>query len=387
MEYKKIHAQRILTEIGWLENGLLTIDKQGIIIAIEQAKSPSPNNLTIMPALIDSHIHGAKGMDVMDASHQALNTISLYLAEHGVGAFLATTVTDSTEKIEAALVQIKQSYQQGVDGAQLLGAYLEGPFFTAKHKGAHPQNLLQAPARMLLERWLKLADGTLKCIALAPEYLNSLSIIRWLRLQNIRVMLGHTNANYQTIKSALTAGASGVVHCYNGMQGLHHREPGAVGAAFTSPNCQTEIIADGYHVHHAAINIAHRCCNDQLLLISDAMRAAGMPNGDYKLGEMNVHMQNNVVRTDDGGLAGSTLSLDVAVNHLANAANIAFEQAWLHASIYVANALGIGNVLGSIRVGKQANLVLLTPQKQIIATLVNGNTVYKGQDHDNYQLC
>jgi len=185
MEYKKIHTQRILTEVGWLENGLLTIDKQGIIIAIEQAKSPSPNNLTIMPALIDSHIHGAKGMDVMDASHQALNTISRYLAAHGVGAFLATTVTAPAKKIESALMQIKQSYQQGLDGAQLLGAYLEGPFFTAKHKGAHPQNLLQAPDRKLLERWLKMADGTLKCIALAPEYPNSLSIIRCKVISNI----------------------------------------------------------------------------------------------------------------------------------------------------------------------------------------------------------
>lgn len=386
MAFKQIHAQRILTEMGWLENGIVTIDDSGNIIAIESANQPCSNNITLMPALIDTHIHGAMGMDVMDANHEALNTISTFLAKHGVGAFLATTVTESAENIEAALIQIKESYQQGLEGAELLGGYLEGPFFTAKNRGAHPETLLQSPNKSLLNKWLKIADGTLKCVALAPEYPESLSTISWLKSQNIRVMLGHTNADYQTIKAALVAGASGVVHCYNGMSGLHHREPGTVGAAFTTPNCQTEIIADGHHVHPAALNIALRCCNEQLLLISDAMRATGMPNGDYYLGEMLVHMQDNIVRTDAGGLAGSTLSLDNAVNTLADAAEISFEKAWLHGSLYPARALGIEHKLGSISVGKQANLVLLSPQKQIVATLVKGNAIYKIENYDNYNI-
>lgn len=386
MEYNQIHAQRILTEVGWLDNGILTINNHGEIIAIEATKQVCPNNLMIMPALIDSHIHGAKGMDVIDASHQALNTISLFLAEHGVGAFLATTVTESNEKIESALMQIKQSYQQGLDGAQLLGSYLEGPFFTTKHKGVHPENLLCAPDNTLLQRWLNIADGTLKCVALAPEYPGSLAIIDWLKKHNIRVMLGHTNADFDTIQSALLAGASGVVHCFNGMSGLHHRQPGTVGAALTVPHCQTEIIVDGHHVHPVAINIAHRCCNDNLILISDAMRATGMPNGDYYLGKTLVHMQDNVVRTEQGGLAGSTLTLDVAVNKLADAANIRFAQAWLHGSTYVAKALGIDHVLGSIGINKQANLVLLSPHKKIIATLVKGKIVYKAEGYDKHQL-
>lgn len=386
MEYKQIHAQRIFTEMGWLENGILTIDNDGKIVSIEAATQPCTNNISIMPALIDTHIHGAKGADVMDASHEALNTISLFLAQHGVGAFLATTVTESHAHIEAALTQIKTSYHQGLDGAELLGGYLEGPFFTAKHKGAHPEALLQAPEKELLEQWLKIADGTLKCVALAPEYPDSLSTISWLRAQNIRVMLGHTNASYETIQSALLAGANGVVHCYNGMSGLHHREPGAVGAAFTIPNCQTEIIADGHHVHPAAINIALRCCDQQLLLISDAMRATGMPNGDYYLGELLVHMEDNIVRTDGGSLAGSTLTLDSAVQTLAKAGDISFEQAWLHGSQYPAQALGIDQELGSLAPGKQANLVLLTPQKQIVATLVKGKTVFKSEEYTKHNL-
>lgn len=376
MEFKQIHAKQVFTPVGWLDNAIVDI-KDGKIIDIKPSDTPCPNQFKLMPALIDTHIHGVMGADTMDATHQSLNTISSFLASHGVGAFLATTVTESHEKIEAALVQVKESIKQGVAGATILGSYLEGPFFNAVHKGAHPEELLQAPDRELIEKWLKLADGTLKCIALAPEYPSALPIIKWLCSQNIRVMIGHTNADYDTTKAALLAGASGVVHCYNGMSGLHHRNPGVVGAALSIDNCQTEIIVDGHHVHPAAVSIAHKCCGHNLLLITDAMRATGMPNGDYYLGQLPVHMENDVVRTQDGSLAGSTLTLDRAVNNLANFTRITFEQAWLHGSHYPAKALGIDNQLGTIAVNKVANLVLLNEQNQVTATMVNGNFVYQ----------
>lgn len=376
MEYKQIQARRILTPAGWLDDGIITIIDQKIT-AIKKSHSRCLNDITIMPALIDTHIHGVMGADTMDASHESLNTISCFLAQHGIGAFLATTVTETHDKIEAALKQIKLSTQQGVDGAMLLGAYLEGPFFNPIHKGAHPESLLHAPDQQLLEKWLTLAAGTLKCIALAPEYPNSGLLISWLRSQNIRVMLGHTNADYQVTKAALLAGANGVVHCYNGMSGLHHRNPGVVGAALSTPNCQTEIIVDGHHVHPAAVDIALKCCGQQLLLVSDAMRATGMPDGSYYLGQQLVNMKDNVVRADDGSLAGSTLTLDRSVNNLADFANIPFEQAWLHGSYYPAKALGLDHCLGSISPGKQANIVLLNSENHLIATLVNGKIVYQ----------
>lgn len=375
MGSKQIHAQRILTPSGWFENGIVTIT-DGKISAIEKSQQPCNSDITLMPGLIDTHIHGVMGVDTMDGTHEALNTISCFLAKFGIGAFLATTVTDTHQQIETALRQVKQSMAIGVDGATILGSYLEGPFFNATHKGAHPESLLQPPDKALLAKWIAIADGTLKCIALAPEYPDSLAIIAWLRSQNIRVMLGHTNADYQTTCDALLAGANGIVHCYNGMSGLHHRNPGVVGAAFSMPNCQTEIIVDGHHVHPAAVDIALTCCKENLLLISDAMRATGMPNGSYYLGKLLVHMQDQVVRTDDGGLAGSTLTLDNAVQNLANFTNISFEQAWLHGSYYPAKALGIDHYLGSIAPGQEANLVLLSEDRQIIKTIVKGNTVF-----------
>lgn len=376
MEFEKIYAKQALTPVGWLANAMLTI-KNGKIIKIEQTDKFCSDNIKVLPALIDTHVHGVMGADTMDANHEALNTMSCFLAQHGIGAFLATTVTESHEKIEAALVQVKQSIKQGVAGATLLGSYLEGPFFNAVHKGAHPETLLHAPDRKLIEKWLALAEGTLKCIALAPEYPNALEIIAWLRSINIRVMVGHTNADYQTTKAALLAGASGVVHCYNGMSGLHHRNPGVVGAALTIDNCQTEIIIDGHHVHPVAVDIAYKCCGKNLLLISDAMRATGMSDGDYQLGKLKVHVQDHIVWTEDGSLAGSTLTIDRAVSNLADYANISFAQAWLHGSFYPAKALGIDDTLGSIAPNKLANLVLLNDNNQIVATIINGHVVYK----------
>ncbi|OCG35876.1 N-acetylglucosamine-6-phosphate deacetylase [Gilliamella sp. Gris1-4] len=376
MEFKQIHAKQVLTPLGWLNNIIVNI-KEGKIIDIKPSDKPCSNQIKLLPALIDTHIHGVMGVDTMDATHESLNTMSNFLAKHGVGAFLATTVTESNDKIEAALIQVKKSIKQGVTGATLLGSYLEGPFFNATHRGAHPKELLHAPDRTIIEKWLNLAEGTLKCIALAPEYPNTLAIIKWLHSLNIRVMIGHTNADYETTKAALLAGANGVVHCYNGMSGLHHRNLGVVGAALSIDNCQTEIIVDGYHVHPSAVAIAHKCCGKNLLLITDAMRATGMPNGDYSLGKLRVHMENNVVRTENGSLAGSTLTLDCAVNNLANFTSISFEQAWLHGSYYPAKALGIDNTLGSITPGKTANLVLLDEHNQLIATIVNGNIVYQ----------
>jgi N-acetylgalactosamine-6-phosphate deacetylase len=383
MESKRIHAGRIFSESGWIDNGVITIDEQGNILTVTEAGSgePAPNDLIVMPALIDTHIHGAAGADVMDASHEALNKISRHLARHGVGAFLATTVTAGHDNIEQALAQVRDSSRQGVDGAEILGAYLEGPFFTPKHKGAHPEALLHAPDKSTLEKWIEIADGTLKCVALAPEYPDAFGLIAWLRTQKIRVMLGHSNADYALTQRALQHGANGVVHCYNGMNGLHHREPGMVGAAFTSDGCDVELIVDGHHVHPAAVNVAQRCCGDRLLLISDAMRATGMPDGDYMLGEMLVHMKDGMVRTDSGGLAGSTLTLDNAVSHFSDACDISFEQAWMYGSLYPARALNVADVLGSIAPGKRANLVLLTPEHHIVATIVSGKLSYCAESH------
>ncbi|END5390779.1 N-acetylglucosamine-6-phosphate deacetylase [Vibrio vulnificus] len=381
-EQQHYRAQRILHGDHWLQDAVLSVDSQGNISAIAAYDPQQHGTVTdlgavsLMPGLIDSHVHGSQGCDVMDATHASLNTMSRYFASLGVTAFVATTVTAPVAKIRAALAQVAKSKQQGVEGAEILGAYLEGPYFTEKNKGAHPTQWFRELAVEELDNWISYSDNQLLKVALAPEKEGALAAIRYLANQGISVMLGHTDASYQQVKLALDAGAKGIVHCYNGMRGLHHRDPGVVGAGLLHPECYVEMIADGHHVHPAAIEVAHRCCGSRMTLITDAMCATGMPDGQYTLGEYQVEMKQGVVTTQEGGLAGSTLTLIEGVKNIQRWLNLPFEQAWLMASHTPAKSLGIQHQLGTLEVGKRASMVALGSDFSIDKTWVNGRLVF-----------
>ncbi|MCA0759774.1 N-acetylglucosamine-6-phosphate deacetylase [Vibrio vulnificus] len=381
-EQQHYRAQRILHGDHWLQDAVLSVDSQGNISAIAAYDPQQHRTVTdlgavsLMPGLIDSHVHGSQGCDVMDATHASLNTMSRYFASLGVTAFVATTVTAPVAKIRAALAQVAKSKQQGVEGAEILGAYLEGPYFTEKNKGAHPTQWFRELAVEELDNWISYSDNQLLKVALAPEKEGALAAIRYLANQGISVMLGHTDASYQQVKLALDAGAKGIVHCYNGMRGLHHRDPGVVGAGLLHPECYVEMISDGHHVHPAAIEVAHRCCGSRMTLITDAMCATGMPDGQYTLGEYQVEMKQGVVTTPEGGLAGSTLTLIEGVKNIQRWLNLPFEQAWLMASHTPAKSLGIQHQLGTLEVGKRASMVALGSDFSIDKTWVNGRLVF-----------
>lgn len=378
-------AQRVLHGETWLDDALITIDSDGIITAIETFDATQHANFTdlgkvnLLPGMVDTHVHGAKGCDVMDASHESLDTMSCYFASLGVTAFVPTTITAPVTKVRAALQQVAKSKQRGVEGAEILGAYLEGPYFTEKHKGAQPTKWFRDLSVEELDDWISYCDNNLITVALAPEKAGAIDAIRHLCKQGIKVTLGHSDASYEQVKQAFDAGASGVVHCYNGMRGLHHRDPGVVGAGLTHPNCYVEMIADGHHVHPAAIDIAHRCCGSRLTLITDAMSATGMPDGEYTLGEYTVHMKDGVVTTDVGGLAGSTLTLLTAVKNIQQWLNLPLEQAWLMASLAPAQSLGLHHQIGTLEVGKRASMVAVKSDFSIERTWVNGRLVFKAE--------
>ncbi|KGY14332.1 N-acetylglucosamine-6-phosphate deacetylase [Vibrio tubiashii] len=387
-------AQRILHGETWLDDAVIQVDEHGIICAIEafnsklHASSIDLGAVNLLPGLIDSHVHGAKGCDVMDASHDSLDTMSRYFASLGVTAFVATTVTAPVAKIRAALQQVAKSKRQGVAGAEILGAYLEGPYFTEKNRGAHPTNWFRSLSVEELDSWISYSDNQLISVALAPEKAGALDAIRYLDQQGIRVMLGHTDASYDQVQHAMDAGASGIVHCYNGMRGLHHRDPGVVGAGLVNSKSYVEMIADGHHVHPAAIDVAHRCCGNRMTLITDAMSATGMPDGDYMLGEYTVCMKQGVVTTDTGGLAGSTLTLSRAVQNIQQWLNVPLEQAWLMASLTPAQSLGLHNQLGSLEVGKRASMVAIQSDFSIVKTWVNGCLVFEAESRTSQEaLC
>lgn len=375
-----IRAKRVLTDLGWIENSIVTAIN-GVITAIKACDEEVISNNQfdvdlLVPAFIDTHVHGGAGVDVMDGHHDALNTLSTYLASQGVGAFLATTVTAPFEDIEAALKQVSNSYFQGVDGAELLGSYLEGPYFTPENKGAHSESLFRELDVSELCHWIDISNNTLKVVALAPEKKGAITAIQYLKSRGVNVMLGHSAADYEMTSSALEAGADGLVHCFNGMKGVHHREPGAVGAGLSHDSAVLELIADGHHVHPAVMKVCCRCAPNRLVLISDAMRAAGMPDGPYLLGEVPVTMKNGIVRTENGGLAGSTLSLSQAVRTLVNEVGESLENAINMATITPAKLLGVSDRLGSIALGKSASFVSLTESLDVSATWVNGKQVW-----------
>ncbi|EOV3349988.1 N-acetylglucosamine-6-phosphate deacetylase [Vibrio cholerae] len=379
---QRFRAQRVLHGDKWQPDAVVTVDDTGVITAIEaydvqrHADAVDLGQVDLLPGLLDSHVHGSKGCDVMDATHESLNTLSLYFASLGVTAFVATTVTAPVAKIRAALTQVAKSKQEGVAGAEILGSYLEGPYFTEKNKGAHPTQWFRELALEELDDWISYSDNQLLKVALAPEKSGALEAIRYLDAHGVKVMLGHSDASYEQVQLALDAGAKGIVHCYNGMRGLHHRDPGVVGAGLLHPECYVEMIADGHHVHPAAIEVAHRCCGSRMTLITDAMCATGMPDGQYTLGEYQVEMQQGVVTTQSGGLAGSTLTLLDGVKNIQRWLNLPVEQAWLMASLTPATSLGIQHQLGTLEVGKYASMVAISSDFSIEKTWVKGRLVF-----------
>lgn len=355
-----LRARRVLTEQGWLDDHQLRIN-DGVITAIE----PIPAGITVRdaellcPAYIDTHVHGGAGVDVMDDAPDVLDTLAKHKAREGVGAFLPTTVTAPLEAIHGALRRIARRTLSGGPGAEVLGSYLEGPYFTPLNKGAHPPALFRELDIAELNTLSDVSQNTLRVVALAPEKTGAQQAIRHLKQRGIRVMLGHSGATYAQTLAAFDAGADGLVHCYNGMTGLHHREPGMVGAGLTDTRAWLELIADGHHVHPGAMRLCCCCAKDRIVLITDAMQASGMPDGHYSLCGEEVSMQDGVVRTAAGGLAGSTLSLDAAVRNMVEHADITAENAIHMASLHPARLLGIANQLGSLAPGKRANLIAL----------------------------
>ena len=355
-----LRARRVLTKQGWLNDHQLCM-AHGVITAID----PIPAGVTardaelLCPAYIDTHVHGGAGVDVMDDAPDVLDTLALHKAREGGGAFLPTTVTAPLEAIHGALRRIARRCQNGGPGAQILGSYLEGPYFTPQNKGAHPPELFRELDIAELDALIAVSQNTLSVVALAPEKPGALEAIRHLKQRGVRVMLGHSAATHDQTLAAFDAGADGLVHCYNGMTGLHHREPGMVGAGLTDPRAWLELIADGHHVHPGAMRLCSCCAKDRMVLITDAMQAAGMPDGRYTLCGEEVTMQSGVVRTASGGLAGSTLSLDAAVRNMVEHARVTAEDAIHMASLHPARLLGIDNQLGSLAPGKRANIISL----------------------------
>lgn len=330
----------------------------------------------IAPGLVDTHIHGYKNKDIMDAEKGALNVISEGLLECGVTSFLPTTLTDTTERLNDAVKVVAEEYKK-IRGAKVRGIFLEGPFFTEKYKGAQNEKYMSDPNIEKLKTWKKLSDNLVNKIAIAPERNGAIDFIKKANAIGVSVALGHSDANYDEAMSAIDAGANIFVHTFNGMSGLHHRNPGMVGAAMNS-EAISELICDGHHVNPVAVNILiDKKGYDKVALITDCMMAGGMPDGSYKLGEFPVEVKGGMAKLESGSLAGSILKLKDAIKNVVNWDIVDIYEAIQMASLIPAKSVGIDDVCGKIKKGYEADFILLDDDLNLKRTFLNGVERYR----------
>ena len=341
------------------------------------------SSCTLVPGFIDVHIHGSGGADVMDATPEGLETISRFLVRHGVTGFYATTVTASRAATLAAVENAARyaesgqagNGEEGAAGARMLGVHLEGPFLSPEFPGAQNPAHIRPPSASEFEELLR--AGPVRLMTLAPEAPGADTLIGMAAAAGVKVVLGHTAATFEQATAAVDAGVSQATHTYNAMTGLHHRRPGALGATLSDDRIYAQLIADGIHVHPAAMRILGRCKGPKrTLLISDAIRAAGMPAGRYEMGRLPVIVEDGACRLEDGTLAGSVLTLDAALRMFMSATGWPLVQTWPATSLSQAQAMGLDGEVGSIRRGARADLVLLDSDARVAATVVGGRLAY-----------
>lgn len=375
-----------------LKNVTAYIAGKGLIrtdIAIEDGKIAAIGKLDVepifetdgivLPGFIDEHIHGAGGADAMDGTEEALQTISEYVAKEGTTGFLATTMTQSPENIGKALKNVKNVREKGeYKGAEVLGVHLEGPFISPKHVGAQPLEYVAKPAPETFDKYNELSGGNIKIVTLAPEVEGGLDLVKHLKNIGVVASIGHTGAKFSDIEAAVAAGASNVTHTYNAQTPLHHREAGVVGAAMLFDELNCEMICDTIHVSVPAIRIfVKNKPHDKFTLITDAMRAKGMPDGLSELGGQQVFVKNGEARLADGTLAGSVLKMNVAIKNLVEKVGVSLTEAVDFASANPAKNLGLYDERGSIEVGKRADFAVMDKDFNILCTVVGGKVVYK----------
>jgi len=338
----------------------------------------------LAPGFIDLHLHGGSGWDVMDESEQALPAISRFVARFGCTGFLPTTITAGPAHITRRLAAIAQAAQDQPQGARVLGAHVEGPYFNPVTAGAQPPQYLRNPDPEHAERMLGEALPWVRTFSLAPELPGALPTIAWLADQGIVPCLGHTNATYDQFREAMAAGARHATHLYSAMRPFDKRDPGIIGGVWTDERCSAEVICDLVHAHPAALEVARQTKGpDRLVLVSDAMKATGQPPGVYELGSQRVMVDEQVALLSgsldepaQAVLAGSVLTLDRALANAHLALGWPLPEVLACLGLNPARVIGLDAHKGRLQPGYDADLVVLEPDLRVWGTMVGGEWVY-----------
>ena len=338
-----------------------------------------PENAIVVPGFIDQHIHGAGGSDGMDGTLEDIAVIAKTVAAEGTTSFLVTTMTQSKENITKALNAVKEYREaDSKEGARVVGVHLEGPFIAAAHKGAQPLEYVKEPDILTFDEYNAACGNAIKIVSLAPEVAGADELISYMSQKGVVASIGHTGAKYQDIEKAIAAGASNVTHTYNAQTALHHREIGTVGSAMLLDELNCELIADTIHVSVPAMRLlVKNKPADKISLITDAMRAKGIPDGVSELGGQTVYVKNGEARLEDGTLAGSVLKMNRAIENAVTKVGMSFTQAIDCATKNPARMLKIDDEAGSIKVGKRADFTVLNDKYDVLLTVRGGEIVYK----------
>jgi len=371
---KAIVNALLITDDKIVNDAVLIFDKE-IIGIVDKV----PNDIEIIDAkgayvsagFIDIHIHGSGGADVMDATYEALETISQTVLQTGTTSFLATTMTMSSGKIDKALSTIAQ-YRDQVSGANIIGIHLEGPFINPSKHGAQDKAYIQAPNFKLIGDYI----DHIRMITLAPEVEGSEAFIKTMQEKYSHVVLsiGHSDADYDKAKESFSWGISHATHLFNAMTSYHHRKPGIVGAVFDS-DVTCDIIPDLIHTHSSVLALTHKIKHDKLMVITDAMRAGCMKCGTYDLGGQKVIVQDGKAELEDGTLAGSVLRLNEGLRYMKECTSMSFVEVVNSVTKIPARKLNIQK--GELKTGYDADIVIFDKDFSIISTIVAGEIKYQ----------
>jgi N-acetylglucosamine-6-phosphate deacetylase len=379
-------ATRLYTPLQCVERAVVLVEGETIVDIFSQSDRPVPQgprlvdfgDAILAPGFVDIHIHGGAGHDVMNADIAGLAALERLLAAHGVTSYFPTTVTaaiDQTlsalDRLATAIEQAEQDRTSDARRAQPLGIHLEGPFISHIRRGVHPPGHLQSPSLNLFDRFWQAARGRIRLMTIAPELEGAMEVIAEAARRGVCVSVGHTDADLETAHAAVAAGARHATHAFNAMRPLNHRDPGIIGAMLTDSRLSADIIADGIHLHPAIVDLFLKAKGPDLaVLITDATAATGMPEGRYRLGDMDVEVKEGRCMAE-GKLAGSVLTMDRAVHNVMQFAYWNLQDALRLATLNPARVAGLTR-RGKLEPGCVADLAVLNSRGELKTTIVRG---------------
>ncbi|MBM7580132.1 N-acetylglucosamine-6-phosphate deacetylase [Jeotgalibacillus terrae] len=333
---------------------------------------------TIIPGFIDLHIHGLENVDVMDGNIKSISKMQKHLPKEGTTSFLATTMTQHKECITQAMKAVKKVMSEDRTGAEILGIHLEGPFISKDKAGAQPVEHISPIDADLFDYWNHHSGNNIRIVTFAPELPGASAFTRHLVSQGIISSFGHSNASYSIASEMIDEGGSQGTHLFNQMSPIHHRDVGLAGALLLDRRCYTEVIADGIHISKEAVQFIYALKpRDKIVLVTDSMRAKGLCDGDSELGGQKIIVKNGQATLESGTLAGSTLTMSEAFKNIIEFTGCSFEEAISFCSFNPAVRLGLESRKGSIKTGKDADLIILDENKEIVMTFCRGVCEYE----------